>query len=54
MSHGESFIQLVQNRFSDHGLYILDEPEAALLPQRQMSLLCMIDDYKTMQERLFD
>ena len=43
-SHGESFIRLVQNRFTDHGLYILDEPEAALSPQRQMSLLCLIDD----------
>jgi predicted ATPase len=43
-SHGESFLKLVQNRFSDHGLYILDEPEAALSPQRQMSLLCLIDD----------
>lgn len=43
-SHGESFIKLVQNRFYDHGLYILDEPEAALSPQRQMSLLCLIDD----------
>lgn len=43
-SHGESFIKLVQNRFTDHGLYILDEPEAALSPQRQLSLLCMIDD----------
>lgn len=43
-SHGESFIKLVQNRFTDHGLYILDEPEAALSPQRQMSLLCLIDD----------
>lgn len=42
-SHGESFLQLVQNRFSDHGLYILDEPEAALSPQRQLSLLCFID-----------
>ena len=42
-SHGESFIKLVQNRFTDHGLYILDEPEAALSPQRQMSLLCLID-----------
>ena len=42
-SHGESFLQLVQNRFSDHGLYILDEPEAALSPQRQLSLLCLID-----------
>lgn len=43
-SHGESFIKLVQNRFGDRGLYILDEPEAALSPSRQMSLLCMIDD----------
>ena len=42
-SHGESFLKLVQNRFSDHGLYILDEPEAALSPQRQLSLLCLID-----------
>ena len=43
-SHGESFIKLVQNRFTDHGLYILDEPEAALSPQRQLSLLCLIDE----------
>lgn len=43
-SHGESFIRLIQNRFTDHGLYILDEPEAALSPQRQLSLLCLIDD----------
>lgn len=42
-SHGESFIKLIQNRFTDHGLYILDEPEAALSPQRQLSLLCLID-----------
>lgn len=42
-SHGESFIKLVQNKFTDHGLYILDEPEAALSPQRQLALLCLID-----------
>ena len=42
-SHGESFIQLVKNRFTDHGLYILDEPEAALSPTRQMTLLKYID-----------
>ncbi len=42
-SHGESFIKLIKNRFTDHGLYILDEPEAALSPQRQLSLLCLID-----------
>lgn len=43
-SHGESFIKLVKNRFTDHGLYILDEPEAALSPQRQMTLLCYIHE----------
>lgn len=43
-SHGESFINLVKNRFTDHGLYILDEPEAALSPQRQLTLLCLIDE----------
>ena len=43
-SHGESFIKLIANRFSDNGLYILDEPEAALSPTRQMSLLCLIDE----------
>ena len=31
-SHGESFLALVENRFGGHGLYILDEPEAALSP----------------------
>ena len=38
-SHGESFLSLVQNRFGGHGLYLLDEPEAALSPARQLTLL---------------
>lgn len=38
-SHGESFLAIVQNRFGGHGLYILDEPEAALSPMRQLTLL---------------
>lgn len=41
-SHGESFLSLVQNRFRGQGLYILDEPEAALSPLRQMTLLIEI------------
>lgn len=41
-SHGESFLALVLNRFRGNGLYILDEPEAALSPMRLMSLLCAI------------
>lgn len=42
-SHGEAFLSLVQNRFGGNGLYILDEPEAALSPARIMSLLCLIN-----------
>lgn len=38
-SHGECFMSLVQNRFHGNGLYILDEPEAALSPLRQLTLL---------------
>ena len=37
-SHGEGFLALFENRFED-GLYLLDEPEAALSPQRQLALL---------------
>lgn len=43
-SHGESFLALVINRFEGNGLYILDEPEAALSPQRQLSLIAAMDD----------
>lgn len=39
MSHGEAFLWVAINRFRDGGLYILDEPESALSPQRQLSLL---------------
>lgn len=42
-SHGESFLALVQNRFFGNGLYLLDEPEAALSPARQMALLAEIN-----------
>lgn len=38
-SHGESFLALVQNRFRGKGLYILDEPEAALSPIRCLTLI---------------
>lgn len=43
-SHGESFLALTMNRFEGNGLYILDEPESALSPQRLMSLLVVIDE----------
>ena len=38
-SHGESFLAIVENRLRGNGLYLLDEPEAALSPSRQLSLL---------------
>lgn len=42
-SHGESFLAIVQNRFGGKGLYILDEPEAALSPMRLLTLMAEID-----------
>jgi predicted ATPase len=41
-SHGESFIALLDKRFGGSGLYILDEPEAALSPNRQLSFLARL------------
>ena len=38
-SHGESFFSIFVNRFSGYSLYILDEPEAALSPSRQMAMI---------------
>lgn len=43
-SHGESFFSAFLNRFGGYGLYILDEPEAALSPIRQMSMLARIHE----------
>jgi predicted ATPase len=45
-SHGESFMSLFANRF-EQGIYLLDEPEAALSPQRQLSFLKVIHDLST-------
>lgn len=38
------FLTLLQNRFHGHGFYVLDEPEAALSPSRQMTMLCVLRD----------
>lgn len=43
-SHGESFLALMTERFGGNGIYILDEPEAALSPQRQLAVLSRIHD----------
>lgn len=42
-SHGESFLSVIQNRFFGNGLYILDEPEAALSPMRLLTLMAEMD-----------
>ncbi len=43
-SHGESFLKLFKTRFVPGGLYLLDEPEAALSPQSQLALIAMLRD----------
>lgn len=43
-SHGESFLAIAQNYMTADGIYLFDEPEAALSPQRQLTLL--LDIYK--------
>lgn len=42
-SHGESFLTVLEHNFSERGIYLLDEPEAALSPQRQLTLLFEIN-----------
>jgi len=43
-SHGESFLSLLQNRFTCSGFYLMDEPEAALSPPRRLSFLIPLHD----------
>ncbi len=42
MSHGEGFLRFFSQRITGKGLYLIDEPEAALSPQRQLSLISII------------
>ena len=44
-SHGESFFALFKNRFRAQGLYLMDEPEAALSPRRQLEFLALMHDF---------
>ncbi len=43
-SHGESFFALLRNRLGRDGLYLFDEPEAALSPLRQMAMLTRLHE----------
>ena len=44
-SHGESFLAIAQTQLKPNGLYFFDEPEAALSPQRQLTLLAELDHW---------
>lgn len=52
-SHGESFLAFFKNRLSNGGFFIFDEPEAALSPQRQLSLLAIIHQLSTTTDSQF-
>jgi predicted ATPase len=43
-SHGETFLDVLQEKFKAAGLFLLDEPEAALSPQHQLAFLVLIHD----------
>lgn len=43
-SHGESFFALMNNRFGGSGFYVLDEPEAALSPTRQLAMIARMHE----------
>ncbi|MVU81802.1 AAA family ATPase [Nocardia sp. ET3-3] len=43
-SHGESFFALMMHRFGGHGFYVLDEPEAALSPSRQLAMIARMHE----------
>lgn len=52
-SHGESFLSLFLHRFNGKAIYLLDEPEAALSPQRQLAFLKIIHDLSSTGECQF-
>ncbi|QED47958.1 AAA family ATPase [Cytobacillus dafuensis] len=52
-SHGESFLSLFLNRFKGEAIFLLDEPEAALSPQRQLSFMRIIRDLTQNEQAQF-
>jgi len=52
-SHGESFLALFMNRFKGKAIYLLDEPEAALSPSRQLAFLRILHDLSRNGEAQF-
>lgn len=52
-SHGESFLSLFLNRFQGRAIYLLDEPEAALSPQRQLAFMRIMHNLSQEEECQF-
>ena len=50
-SHGEAFFATFMNKFKGNGLYVLDEPEAALSPMRQMAMISRMHDLAKQQSQ---
>ncbi len=46
-SHGEGFVRVFHERMSAQGFYLMDEPESALSPKRQLDLLRLLTDIQT-------
>lgn len=44
LSHGEGYLKIIETRISNNGIYLLDEPEAALSPLKQLSLIFFIQE----------
>jgi predicted ATPase len=53
MSHGEGFLKFFNARITGKGLYLIDEPEAALSPSRQLSLMLLIHEAVKKREAQF-
>jgi predicted ATPase len=52
-SHGEGFMKIFESRFTQRGVYILDEPEASLSPVRQLPFMSLVQDMVKHQQAQF-
>lgn len=46
-SHGEAYLKIMQDKITSRGVYLLDEPEAALSPAKQLALMYFIQEHLT-------
>lgn len=52
-SHGEAYMQIIQEKIKSRGIYILDEPEAALSPAKQLALIYHIKEHLQVHQSQF-